>query len=191
MNYYISMYIDNELSLDEKIQFINLVHDDTAYKKEAVSFVEQEKLLAGALNKEAPASGPFSPKIRYFPSVRQAAVMAAAACLLVFTAFLFGKNYPYSLPVTPEIASIQQHRFVIYHQGSSTVEIIGSFTDWQRIPLHPAGSNGYWEISLDVPPGEHRYSYILDNENILPDPTVSAREEDDFGSINSILSVEA
>lgn len=190
MNYYISMYIDNELALDEKIEFINLVHDNDAYKEEAVAFLEQEKLLAGALNKKAPASAHLAPKIRLFPSARQTVSLAAAACLLIIASFLFGINYPQKVPSSAAIATVQ-HRFVIYHEGSNKVEITGSFTDWQRIPLHPAGTKGYWEISLAVPPGEHRYSYILDSEEVLPDPTVSAQEEDDFGSTNSIISVEA
>jgi len=190
MNYYISMYIDNELSLDDKIEFINLVHDNGAYKKEAVSFLNQEKLLAGALNKQAPASAPLTPKIRFFPTVRQAVGLAVAASLLIMTSFIFGSYYPRQV-ATPAAITAVQHRFVIYHQGSSKVEITGSFTDWQRIPLHQAGGKGYWEISLAVPPGEHRYSFILDSEQVLPDPTVSTQEEDDFGSINSIISVEA
>jgi 1,4-alpha-glucan branching enzyme len=114
----------------------------------------------------------------------------AAIVLIVITAFFFGKNSPFPVSSPAEVKSIE-HRFVIYHEGSQEVEIIGSFTNWQRIPMNPAATHGYWEISLAVPPGEHRYSYILDNEEILPDPTVSAQEKDDFGSINSILTVEA
>jgi 1,4-alpha-glucan branching enzyme len=84
-----------------------------------------------------------------------------------------------------------QHRFVIYQSGVKQIEIAGSFTNWQRIPLQPAGSTGYWEITLEIPQGEHAFSYILDGDKILADPTISVREEDDFGTINSILVVEA
>ncbi len=44
---------------------------------------------------------------------------------------------------------------------------------------------------MEIPPGEHVFSYILDGDKILADPTILTREEDDFGSINSILVVEA
>ena len=70
-------------------------------------------------------------------------------------------------------------------------EIAGTFTNWQRIPLQPAGLSGYWEITLEIPPGEHAFSYILDGNKILADPTIDVQEEDDFGTINSILIVEA
>jgi len=190
MNYFTSMYIDNELSLNEKIDFIKLIHDNEEFKDEAISFIEQEKILAAALNTEVPVSTPpFPSKIRFFPSTRQTISMAIAACLLIITAFMFGQNYPDRILLTPEATQVR-HRFVIYQEGSKKVEIIGSFTGWQRIPLQPVGNKGYWEISLEVPPGEHRFSYILDNETFLPDPTVSAQEKDDFGSANSILSVE-
>ena len=52
------------------------------------------------------------------------------------------------------------------------------------------GKSGYWQITLDVPPGEHRYSYTLDGSRQLADPTVESRESDDFGAENSILLVE-
>ena len=44
---------------------------------------------------------------------------------------------------------------------------------------------------MDVPYGEHRYSFIVDGNRLLPDPTVAAQEPDDFGAINSILSLES
>lgn len=190
MKHYISMYIDNELSLTEKIEFIQFTHEKEEFREEAISFLEQEKMLAATLNREAPADALQPPKIRLLPPLKQTVSLAAAACLLIMTAFLIGKNFSVSIPVNQEIASVR-HRFVIYHTGSSKVEITGSFTDWQRIPMQPAGSKGYWELSLDLTPGDHRYSYILDNDDILPDPTVATREEDGFGSVNSILSVES
>jgi 1,4-alpha-glucan branching enzyme len=79
----------------------------------------------------------------------------------------------------------------LFQSGSKQIEIAGSFTNWQRIPLQPAGSSGYWEITLEIPPGEHAFSYILDGNEILADPTIPAQEKDDFGTINSILVVEA
>ncbi len=83
------------------------------------------------------------------------------------------------------------HRFVIFQQDSKKVEITGSFTNWQKIPLVPVGQGGYWEITLEVPAGEHRYSFIVDGVHPQPDPTVAIRETDDFGTMNSILNVES
>jgi len=37
--------------------------------------------------------------------------------------------------------------------------------------------------------GEHTYSFIVDGKEQMADPTVSARQMDDFGGENSILKV--
>jgi 1,4-alpha-glucan branching enzyme len=81
------------------------------------------------------------------------------------------------------------HRFVIYQPGVEQVEITGSFTDWRTLPMNRAGTSDYWEITIDVPVGEHRFSYILEGDQQLADPTVLTREKDDFGGENSILEV--
>ena len=81
------------------------------------------------------------------------------------------------------------HRFVIYQPGVEQVEITGSFTDWRSLPMTRAGTGDYWEITIDVPVGEHRFSYILEGDQRLADPTILIREKDDFGGENSILEV--
>ena len=191
MDHFISMYIDNELSLEEKILFITHVYENKTFTDETVSMLEQEKLLAAALNQQAPETAlPFSFASRPMHSLG----LALAVCVLLVLSFLAGSNFtPQSIPL-PQTASIPatvQHRFVIFQQESLQVEITGSFTNWQKVPLTPTGSEGYWEITMEVPYGEHRYSFIVDGTKLLPDPTVAAQEPDDLGAINSILSIES
>ena len=71
----------------------------------------------------------------------------------------------------------------------TTAEIAGTFTDWRRIPLNQIGTSGYWDITISLPGGEHRFTYILDGAKRFADPTVAARELDDFGGQNSIISI--
>lgn len=192
MDHYISLYIDNELSLNEKILFLEHIHGNTFFKDDAVSMLEQEKILGSALKHHAPeASIQNMPASRLLPALG----LAAAACLLFTLSFLAGANFYPKLTPLPQIATITaapvQHRFVLFLQESAQVEITGSFTNWQKVPLTPTGSEGYWEITLEVPTGEHRYSFIVDGTKLLPDPTVATRESDDFGAINSIITVES
>ena len=92
------------------------------------------------------------------------------------------------VPVQNPAAS---HRFVIYRPDVTRAEIAGTFTGWQRIPMNRIGSSGYWDIIVNLPFGEHRFTYILDGEKRFADPTVPIRELDDFGGSNSIISVES
>ena len=192
MDYLISMYIDNELSLEEKIVFVEHVSEDRRFAGEAVSFLKQEKALRSALPEKMPeVSLPFPVRARFALGSPRTLGLAFAASLLILAA-LFFKYTPGPPPPTAlhPAAAVHQHRFVIYQTGTRQIEIAGSFTNWQRIPLQPHGTTGYWEITLEVPPGEHAFSYILDGDRIVADPTVPAQEKDDFGAVNSILVVE-
>ena len=59
------------------------------------------------------------------------------------------------------------------------------------MPMKKTGSNGYWETTLEMPAGEHRLCYIIEGGKRIPDPTILAREKDDFGGENSILEVDS
>jgi len=191
MDYLISMYIDNELSIDDKIIFVEHVHAEQGFTDDAVAFLEQEKALRSALPEQAPEVAlPFMQSTKLSFLAPKPLGLAFAASLLILVALFYTLAPPPQNGFHPLPAG-HQHRFVIYQSGIKQIEIAGSFTNWQRIPLEPAGSAGYWEITLDIPPGEHVFSYILDGDTILADPTISAQEMDDFGTINSILVVEA
>ena len=191
MDYLISMYIDNELSIEDKIVFVEHIHADKSFTDETVSFLQQEKVLRSGLPEKVPEVNlPFLSEARLSPWVPRALGLALAASLLIMLALFFTPAPPPQPDLQPSAAGYQ-HRFVIYQSGIKQIEIAGSFTNWQRIPMQPAGSSGYWEITLEIPPGEHAFSYILDGDRILADPTIPTREEDDFGTINSILVVEA
>ena len=101
----------------------------------------------------------------------------AAALIIVF--FVLPEQKISSVP----------YRFVIYQPDVSQVDITGSFTGWKTLPMKKKGATGYWEITLDLQEGEHRYSYILESGIQIPDPSVLTREKDDFGGENSILDV--
>lgn len=196
MDHFISLYIDNELSLDEKILFVEHCSGNRQYCKEAVSLLKQEKLLDAAINHQAPKiEMPLftrQGKMRFLPI--HSLGWAMAACLLLFFSFSLKYDvFPRPQGIAPQLTITQQlskHRFVIQQHGSQQVDITGSFTEWQPVSLAPTGADGYWEVYLDLPEGEHRYSYIIDGTTYLPDPTVPNQELDDFGSTNSILKVK-
>jgi hypothetical protein len=178
----ISMYIDDELDLDEKIIFVETVHDDRNFKDEAVSLLRQEKLIGSEVVDQIPAL-----RIKEQRSLWQARLfrpLAAAAAGLAAAAIVWLTLWP-----TPE-PSLRPWRFVIFQPDAQGVELAGSFSSWKRIPLKHAGKSGYWEITLELPEGEHRFSYIIEGGRRIADPTIAIREADDFGGENSILTVK-
>jgi hypothetical protein len=176
----ISLYIDDELDLEEKIVFVETVHESRLFKETALDLLQQEKLIGSEVVDRTPVPElrvrrqPW--RLKIFKPMAAAAALAAAA-VIVFT------------HQSPQEPLLRPHRFVIYQPEASRVEITGSFIDWRKIPLTPAGRSGYWEITIDLPTGDHRFSYIVEGNRRLADPTVPVREADDFGGENSILTV--
>ena len=181
-DYLISSYIDDELDLDEKIEFVETAHEDARFKAEALDLLRQEKLVRGKVADHAPAV--VFPEKRWFfmPLWRSAGMFAAglAAALLIMT-FLVMPG--------PESPVTMTYRFVLYQPDAKQVEITGSFLEWSAVPLKRSGTSGYWEVVLEVPAGEHRLCYIIEGDKRIPDPTIPIREKDDFGGENSILAV--
>ena len=180
-DYLISSYIDDELDLDEKIEFVQTVHEQAAFKNEAVDLLQQEKLVRGEVVDRVPAVA-FREKRRFMTALwRPAGMFAAGLAAALLVMFL----------VTPqqELPVPTKYRFVLYQPDVKQVEITGSFLGWTAVPMQRSGASGYWEAVLEVPAGEHRLCYIIEGRKRIPDPTIPIREKDDFGGENSILAV--
>ena len=180
-DYLISSYIDDELDLDEKIEFVETVYEKVSFKDEAVDLLHQEKLIRGEVTTRIP-----SVKLREKRRIasvlwRPAGLFAAglAATLLVM----------FFLTPQQEELMLTTHRFVLFQPDVNRVDITGSFLGWEAVPMNKSGTSGYWEIVLELPAGEHRLCYILEGHRRIPDPTIPIREKDDFGGENSILAV--
>jgi hypothetical protein len=180
-DYLISSYIDDELNLDEKIEFVETVHEKAAYRDEAVDLLHQEKLVRGEVVDRLPAVV-FPEKQGFFTLLWRPAGMFAAGLAAALLVMFF---------VTPrqELPVLTMHRFVLYQPDVKQVEITGSFLGWAAVAMQRSGTSGYWEAVLEVPAGEHRLCYIIEGRKRIPDPTIPIREKDDFGGENSILAV--
>ena len=178
--YLISMYIDDELGLDDKVEFVQTVHGDRHFKDETVDLLRQEQTIRGEVVAWTPPVE-ISVKRKLRPFIwKWFAVFASGLATAMLVFFM---SFP-----ERETQSIS-HRFIIFQPDADRIEITGSFTGWDALPLKPAGNSGYWEITLDLPEGEHRFSYIVEGGRRLADPTILTREKDDFGGENSIIEV--
>jgi len=179
-DYMISMFIDDEMSVDEKIEFVETVHADAAVKDETIDLLQQEKLIrARVVDRIREAEVNIRPRLDlWFWKPATAFVCGLAAALLI----VFFAQPEQKLAAMP-------YRFVLYQPDAGRVELSGSFTGWNTIPMKKMGTSGYWEATVDLYPGEHQYSYILEGGRRMPDPTILTREKDDFGGENSILDI--
>jgi hypothetical protein len=184
MDYFCSMYIDNEMDLDEKRRFVKLIRSDKAFYAQTLALLEQEERLRRAL-REAAAR----PKKRWLPSVRHVWLRLFKPLAFGAAGFAAAVLMFFSLPDDPGPA-MRSNRFILFEPAADQVELVGSFTGWRRVAMQRIGESGYWELKLDVPSGEHRFAYILDGHRPMADPTLPAIEKDDFGGLNSILTVE-
>ncbi len=90
MDYLISMYIDNELSIEEKIVFVEHVHESKRFADAAVSFLKQEKILRSALPEKMPEETlPLSSQAKFSLFAPRALGLAFAVSLLILVALYF------------------------------------------------------------------------------------------------------
>ena len=181
----ISMYIDNELGLDEKIVFVETIHQDEDFKDDAVTLLQQEKLIRSEVVDHLPALDLKEAQKRL------ASEAVPAVCCCRCSRIGCRRNLCFSLSLPRQDHLLRPYRFVIYQPDAQHVELAGSFSGWKRIPLELAGQSGYWETTLELPEGEHRFSYFIEGGRRLADPTIAVREIDDFGGENSILKVKS
>jgi hypothetical protein len=176
----ISLFIDDELTLDEKIELTRSIHENQAFKDDTLALLAQEVAVRTDVTDAIPsieikAESWFRPFVtRTWGYLATAAVTACIIFVLTFQ---------------EPIAETIPHRFVLFKPEAKQVQLSGSFTDWKAIPMNRIGNSGYWDITMAVSKGEHRFTYILDGVESLADPSIPAKEKDDFGGENSILNI--
>ncbi len=188
-DYLISQFIDNEMDLDEKITFVEKVHENQQFSTETITLLKQEKLLReiplAALHKVSRTMTmiPAFSRFKLFRQWWQPLSGFAAIILIIAAGWLLTDQQ------LPPGAQQGEYRFVLYQPQVQQAEIIGTFTDWSPVPMQKIGQTGYWTLTLKVPQGEHRYSYLIENDGRIADPSVAAREQDDFGGENSVIII--
>ena len=180
----ISSFIDDQLNLDEKINFVKEVIQNKAYASDVIALLNQEKLIRLDSVQEVPDVFPettWAEKKRPIPSlqglIRWLVPVFAMIIAVIWVTF-------------PQVESQStSNRFVVYRPDADQIDIVGTFTQWKPTAMIKIGSSGYWELKMDLPHGEHRFAYLLDGERQFADPTVATHEKDDFGGINSIIRI--
>lgn len=82
-------------------------------------------------------------------------------------------------------------QFVLVAPGARTVAVVGDFNDWDptATPLSTVGRGELWSVIVPLPPGRHRYSFLVDGSRWVADPTAPLAADDDYGTPNSVVTV--
>ena len=121
-----------------------------------------------------------------------AAALAAAAALVVWLA----PRRPAPAPVVeraPAVRTVADTVFVHFELAAPqarSVSVAGSFNGWQVGALAMSrNASGVWTATVALPVGEHRYDFVVDGKQWVPDPTAHAEVDDGFGGRNSVIVV--
>jgi hypothetical protein len=125
-------------------------------------------------------------------SVRPAYVLGLAAMLLIAVGII-SRGGPYSPTIlSPVVAnpSVVLVHFRLEAPKAQTVAVAGDFNNWSPVHAMKRSEPGVWTIVIPLTPGVHDYSFIVDGEKWVPDPTAPGIP-DGFGGMNSRVAVLA
>jgi hypothetical protein len=86
----------------------------------------------------------------------------------------------------------QPVQFVLVAPDAKTVHVVGDFNGWDATHAAFAAENrggGVWSLTAPIPPGHHRYAFLVDDSLWVPDPAALRVADEDFGKPNSALVV--
>jgi len=82
--------------------------------------------------------------------------------------------------------------FVFVAPSARRVSVVGDFNDWKvnETPLRPVqNQHGVWSVSVPLPPGRYTYTFVVDGNTWVADPSAPPALEDDFGTPKSVVTV--
>jgi hypothetical protein len=90
------------------------------------------------------------------------------------------------------LVSDGQVRFRLRTAEAGAVTVVGSWDQWSTDgqPLRRSAEPGLWEVWLDLPPGSHRYRFVVDGQAVQP-PDAPRYLPDDFGGRDAVVDVPA
>jgi 1,4-alpha-glucan branching enzyme len=119
------------------------------------------------------------------------AALAAAAALAVW--LVAGRLAPRTTETASRAGTVADTvyvRFELVAPQARSVSVAGSFNGWQvgALPMTRV-ADGLWATTVALPVGEHRYEFVIDGTQWVPDPTAHVQVDDGFGGLNSVIVV--
>lgn len=208
----VQRFIDQELSSEERVQFVVRLGRDAALREQVIA-LEELVLVSGRLPRPAVPEGfvagvlgrlPEAAPVRAPSAWRRLAGlltmprtfewnMAGAAAVLLVVAAAGGvmRLWPGPAGTTaPQATALVLVRLVIVEPNARSVHAVGDFNAWNpsSTPLEPATS-GAWTVTLPLEPGRYQYMFVVDGQRWVVDPFAIEQSDDGFGARNAVLDV--
>ncbi len=190
----ISKYIDNQLTLNEKITFVNEVKYDDTFFRETTEMLKSEQLLNFDIEYNKPLQA-MNKKVLSFPSLPKNKLfyqtLVSFAMLLIIISVGLGIFKKY-IPTTNTslVSKDVLYRFVYYNPNVKKVAILGSFTKWKKLYMKRVDDTGYWQIYIKLPKdGVYKYNFVVGKGIIIHDPSNPAKIYNGFGGFDSVLKI--
>jgi hypothetical protein len=211
----VQRFLDQELSSEERVQFIARLGRDEALRRRALD-LERLALDATRLPRPVVPDGFASrvmERIDQGPSLRQrlsGAIwmprtlrwnFAGAVAAICLTSFAIGGALAGALSWRTAVTTPSANapagserspvlvRLVLVQPGARSVQAAGDFNGWNpsRTPLEPV-ANGGWMVTIPLEPGRYEYMFVVDGE-WMSDPFATESTDDGFGSRNAVLDI--
>lgn len=131
------------------------------------------------------------PRTVTFVPIKWAPALAVLLLLAVIPRLTSMDNArkPMAEAVTTRQASLT---FTFEHPHARQVALIGTFNRWMpdgQVKTEKQGD--VWIFHVDVDPGRYEYAFLVDGQEIVPDPRAAFRRNNGFGIPNSIVYATA
>ena len=85
---------------------------------------------------------------------------------------------------------VQTVQFVFRAPTAQRVALVGDFNDWDSdaTPLH-AAAGGLWTVTVPLTAGRYTYTFVVDGERWMADPSAPPAPPDDFGRPSSVVTI--
>ena len=82
-------------------------------------------------------------------------------------------------------------QFTLTAPGAHSVEVAGDFNGWQgaRAQMRDPEGDGNWSGLIALPPGVHKYMFVIDGRRWVSDPHAHRFVDDGFGMKNSLIAI--
>ena len=196
------MSLDARDSLDELLR--ETLRQDATGASHAVAQLEARVLET--LGDRAPRRGLWGSLKALVAPTRagrwtQLAFVGATACACLLVGFFLGDRLPRdrspepvaltraAVPAvktaTAEASDQNGVLFILPAPNARVVSLVGSFSEWEPVPLTDNDGDGIWTTQIPLSPGRYEYAFIIDGRWFGQDPSADDYVKS-FGEYSSV-----